>query len=118
MDRMGPVHEYITNPKGKLNPVLVLALTGFWFPVCREVEKAVHAAQSLHRRWVELQPEVGGASREEADWTTNELRNGLRSIEWDLEDLDETISILVHQSVLHSVPQSVSEAPVPCLRSP
>uniref|UniRef100_A0A3B3YN84 t-SNARE coiled-coil homology domain-containing protein n=1 Tax=Poecilia mexicana TaxID=48701 RepID=A0A3B3YN84_9TELE len=65
-----------------------------FFVVKGEVEKAVHAAQSLHRRWVELQQEVGGASREEADWTTNELRNGLRSIEWDLEDLDETISIV------------------------
>ncbi|XP_005816492.1 syntaxin-6 [Xiphophorus maculatus] len=65
-----------------------------FFVVKGEVEKAVQAAQSLHRRWVELQPEVGGASREEADWTTNELRNGLRSIEWDLEDLDETISIV------------------------
>uniref|UniRef100_A0A3B5LS88 t-SNARE coiled-coil homology domain-containing protein n=1 Tax=Xiphophorus couchianus TaxID=32473 RepID=A0A3B5LS88_9TELE len=65
-----------------------------FFVVKGEVEKAVHAAQSLHRRWVELQPEVGGASTEEADWTTNELRNGLRSIEWDLEDLDETISIV------------------------
>ncbi|OBS70676.1 hypothetical protein A6R68_00780 [Neotoma lepida] len=34
------------------------------------------------------------ATREEVDWTTNELRNNLRSIEWDLEDLDETINIL------------------------
>lgn len=34
------------------------------------------------------------ATREEIDWTTNELRNNLRSIEWDLEDLDETINIL------------------------
>ncbi|TWW58461.1 Syntaxin-6 [Takifugu flavidus] len=37
---------------------------------------------------------AGGASKEELDWTTNELRNSLRSIEWDLEDLDETINIL------------------------
>lgn len=32
--------------------------------------------------------------KEELDWTTNELRNSLRSIEWDLEDLEETINIL------------------------
>ncbi|KAG7277553.1 hypothetical protein CRUP_030715 [Coryphaenoides rupestris] len=37
---------------------------------------------------------VKGATKEEVDWTTNELRNSLRSIEWDLEDLDETINIL------------------------
>ncbi|CAG2121785.1 unnamed protein product [Medioppia subpectinata] len=28
------------------------------------------------------------------DFTTTELRNGLRSIEWDLEDLEETIGIV------------------------
>lgn len=54
----------------------------------------MNAAQSLHRRWSELLLEGGGASKEEVDWTTNELRNSLRSIEWDLEDLDETINIL------------------------
>ena len=34
------------------------------------------------------------AGREEYDWTTNELKNNIRSIEWDLEDLDETIGIV------------------------
>lgn len=62
--------------------------------VCSEVQKAVNAAQSLHHRWSELLLEGAGASKEEMDWTTNELRNSLRSIEWDLEDLDETINIL------------------------
>uniref|UniRef100_A0A3P8UK18 Syntaxin 6 n=1 Tax=Cynoglossus semilaevis TaxID=244447 RepID=A0A3P8UK18_CYNSE len=61
-----------------------------FFVVKGEVEKAVNAAQSLHHRWTELVQEGGGASKEEMDWTTNELRNSLRSIEWDLEDLDET----------------------------
>ncbi|XP_054646289.1 syntaxin-6 [Dunckerocampus dactyliophorus] len=65
-----------------------------FFVVKGEVQKAVNAAQSLHQRWSELLLEGGGASKEEMDWTTNELRNSLRSIEWDLEDLDETISIV------------------------
>lgn len=63
-----------------------------------EVQKAVNAAQSLHQRWSELLSQAGGASKEELDWTTNELRNSLRSIEWDLEDLDETINILFNHS--------------------
>lgn len=63
-----------------------------FFVVKGEVQKAVNAAQSLHQRWSELLQE--GGSKEEMDWTTNELRNSLRSIEWDLEDLDETISIV------------------------
>lgn len=66
----------------------------FMLFVCSEVQKAVDAAQSLHHRWSELLLEGAGASKEEMDWTTNELRNSLRSIEWDLEDLDETINIL------------------------
>ncbi|XP_040896803.1 syntaxin-6 [Toxotes jaculatrix] len=65
-----------------------------FFVVKGEVQKAVNAAQSLHHRWSELLQEGGRASKEEMDWTTNELRNSLRSIEWDLEDLDETISIV------------------------
>lgn len=60
----------------------------------REVQKAVNNAQGLHQRWMELLQDPGGATKEEVDWTTNELRNSLRSIEWDLEDLDETINIL------------------------
>lgn len=63
-----------------------------------EVQKAVNAAQSLHQRWSELLLQAGGASKEELDWTTNELRNSLRSIEWDLEDLDETINILFNRN--------------------
>ncbi|KAK2906906.1 hypothetical protein Q8A67_005891 [Cirrhinus molitorella] len=65
-----------------------------FFVVKGEVQKAVNTAQGLHQRWMELLQDAGGASKEEVDWTTNELRNSLRSIEWDLEDLDETINIL------------------------
>ncbi|XP_073910081.1 syntaxin-10 isoform X1 [Castor canadensis] len=59
-----------------------------------EVQKAVNTARGLHQRWRELLHEDAAAGREELDWTTNELRNGLRSVEWDLEDLEETIGIV------------------------
>ncbi|KAF5898542.1 syntaxin-6-like isoform X1 [Clarias magur] len=65
-----------------------------FFVVKGEVQKAVNTAQGLYQRWTELLQDPGSASKEEIDWTTNELRNSLRSIEWDLEDLDETINIL------------------------
>ncbi|XP_076880915.1 syntaxin-6 [Brachyhypopomus gauderio] len=65
-----------------------------FFVVKGEVQKALNTAQGLHQRWNELLQDPGGATKEEIDWTTNELRNSLRSIEWDLEDLDETISIV------------------------
>ncbi|XP_020371299.1 syntaxin-6-like isoform X1 [Rhincodon typus] len=59
-----------------------------------EVQKAVNTARGLYQRWWELLQDTQAVSREEYDWTTNELRNSLRSIEWDLEDLDETIGIV------------------------
>lgn len=65
-----------------------------FFVVKGEVQKAVNTAQGLYQRWRELLQDPSGATKEEVDWTTNELRNSLRSIDWDLEDLDETISIV------------------------
>ncbi|XP_068130307.1 syntaxin-10 [Hyperolius riggenbachi] len=65
------------------------------FSVVRgEVQKALNTSRGLYQRWCELLQEGNVNSAEEFDWTTNELRNSLRSIEWDLEDLEETISIV------------------------
>lgn len=69
-------------------------MTAVCVPARREVQKAVNTARGLYQRWCELLQEDAAVGREELDWTTNELRNGLRSIEWDLEDLEETIDIL------------------------
>lgn len=55
-----------------------------------EVFKALNKTRGLYLRWREL----GTNSGAEAEWTTTELRNSLRSIEWDLEDLEDTIDIL------------------------
>ncbi|KAL6469396.1 hypothetical protein MHYP_G00229200 [Metynnis hypsauchen] len=48
-----------------------------FFVVKGEVQKAVNTAQGLHQRWSELLQDPGGATKEEIDWTTNELRNSL-----------------------------------------
>lgn len=69
-------------------------MTAVCVPSRSEVQKAVNTARGLYQRWCELLQEDAAVGREELDWTTNELRNGLRSIEWDLEDLEETIDIL------------------------
>ena len=60
-----------------------------------EVQKALATARNLFGRWRELQEDPSMLSREEVEYTTNELRNSLRSIEWDLEDLEETVNILI-----------------------
>ncbi|KPP60125.1 syntaxin-10-like, partial [Scleropages formosus] len=59
-----------------------------------EVQKALGRARGLFERWEELLEESTPVSRDELDWSTNELRNCLRAIDWDLEDLHETISIV------------------------
>lgn len=52
--------------------------------------KALNKTRGLYLRWRELDE---GSATPELEWTT-ELRNSLRSIEWDLEDLEDTINIL------------------------
>ncbi|XP_031826488.1 syntaxin-6 isoform X1 [Nomia melanderi] len=67
-----------------------------------EVCKALNKNRGLYGRWTELQdvivtsPTSGGIpiSRDELEWTTTELRKALRSIEWDLDDLEDTICIV------------------------
>ncbi|CAH1271596.1 STX6 [Branchiostoma lanceolatum] len=70
------------------------SLLGFLRKELSEVQKAVQNATGLYQRWCELLEDPVSVSKEEYDWTSNELRNSLRSIEWDLEDLDETSSIV------------------------
>jgi len=65
-----------------------------FFVVKGEVVKAVINTKGLYERWCEFNEEPGLISKEELEWITNELRNSLRSIEWDLEDLEETITIV------------------------
>ena len=65
--------------------------------------KALLRTRSLYSRWraVEDGQEIaqgghghGVGGREEQEWSATELRNALRSIEWDLEDLDDTVQIV------------------------
>lgn len=65
---------------------------------CSEVFKALNKTRGLYLRWREL-GENGGT---EVEWTTTELRNSLRSIEWDLEDLEDTINILFQNTHTHT----------------
>ncbi|XP_076977768.1 syntaxin-10 isoform X2 [Tamandua tetradactyla] len=91
-----------------------MSLEDPFFVVRGEVQKAVNASRGLYQRWCELLLEGAAAGREELDWTTNELRNGLRSIEWDLEDLEETI-VPAHAS-WRPTRASSSSQPATCRR--
>lgn len=37
---------------------------------------------------------TNSSNKEEYNWTSNEIKNSVRSVEWDLEDLEETIGIV------------------------
>lgn len=65
-----------------------------FFVVKDEVFKALNKTRGLYLRWRELNDALSGGTTAEAEWTTTELKNSLRSIEWDLEDLEDTISIV------------------------
>lgn len=63
-----------------------------FFAVKEEVEHSVTVVTQLHTKWEELRASKHGG--DEFEWTTSELLSGLRSIEWDLQDLEDTVSIV------------------------
>jgi len=79
-----------------------MALEDPFFVVKDEVLKALLKTRDLFESWRLgqecLASENGGdgflRTAEEQEWATTELRNSLRSIEWDLEDLDDTVQIV------------------------
>jgi len=54
----------------------------------------VDGVTNLYKRWRELLETSNTAHNDEFKWTTNELKSGIKSIEWDLQDLDDTIGIV------------------------
>jgi len=62
--------------------------------VREEVMQSVNGARTLYARWRELLNTTNTAEDDEFKWTTQELKRVVKSIEWDLLDLDETISIV------------------------
>jgi len=60
--------------------------------VKEEVEHSVIVVIDLHKKWLELSKTA--RKGDEFEWTSSELLSGLRSIEWDLQDLEDTVSIV------------------------
>ncbi|KAI8431079.1 hypothetical protein MSG28_001138 [Choristoneura fumiferana] len=66
-----------------------------FYVVKDEVFKALNKTRGLYLRWQEISKAPVAPNSPEVEWTSTELRNSLRSIEWDLEDLEDTINILL-----------------------
>ena len=60
---------------------------------CREVLKALTKTRGLYERWRLGEDGAEFRTAEEQEWTATELKNSLRSIEWDVEDLEDTIQV-------------------------
>ncbi|XP_048004879.1 syntaxin-6 isoform X1 [Leguminivora glycinivorella] len=69
-----------------------------FYVVKDEVFKALNKTRGLYLRWQEISKAPVPPNSPEVEWTSTELRNALRSIEWDLEDLEDTISIVEKNS--------------------
>jgi len=65
-----------------------------FYVVKEEVQQSVNGVTTLYERWQELLKNSNTAQNDEFKWTTNQLKTGVRSIEWDLADLEETIGIV------------------------
>jgi len=65
-----------------------------FYVVKEEVQQSVDGVTTLYKRWRELLETSNTAHNDEFKWTTNELKSGIKSIEWDLQDLDDTIGIV------------------------
>jgi len=65
-----------------------------FFDVKDDIEAALSRANDFCDRFVELCKQTPAATHQEKEWLSTELRNTLRSIEWDLEDLEETVRVL------------------------
>lgn len=73
-----------------------------FFVVKEEVLKALERTRKLYDQWRQIKEPDSNTegfalrlrSPEEVEWMRNELRNSLRSIEWDLEDLEDTVKIV------------------------
>jgi len=65
-----------------------------FYVVKEEVQQSVSGVTTLYDRWQELLRNTNTAQNDEFKWTTSQIKNGIKSIEWDLQDLEETIGIV------------------------
>jgi len=65
-----------------------------FYVVQEEVQQSVSGVTTLYERWQELLKSTNTSQNDEFKWTTREIKNGIKRIEWDIQDLEETIGIV------------------------
>jgi len=79
-----------------------------YLAVREEVEHSVAVVIDLHKKWKDLSLSLKRG--DEFEWTSSELLSGLRSIEWDLQDLEDTVSIVEGNRQKFQLEESEMEA--------
>ena len=74
--------------------------------------KALNRTRGLYQHWQELKREGIAFSADDLQKTSAELRNSIRSIEWDLEDLEDTIGKQNIQQVVRTFKSTTNCCPV------
>jgi len=62
--------------------------------VKEEVKEAIQAVDEMYDKWKDLLENFNTATNDDFKYLTNELKTGLKGIETDLTDLEETISVV------------------------
>lgn len=65
-----------------------------FYVVKEEVEQSISGVTSLFDRWKMILQNTDTSQNEEFQWTAEELKKGIKTIEWDLNDLEETIKVV------------------------
>lgn len=65
-----------------------------FYVVQEEVQQSVSGVTTLYERWQDLLKSTNTSQNDEFKWTTREIKNGIKRIEWDIQDLEETIGIV------------------------
>lgn len=63
-----------------------------FFCIYSEVFDSLHKLRNNFARWTELQTSQDELSRDDYSSFVTELKNGLKSIQWDLDELEESLS--------------------------
>jgi len=71
-----------------------MAVQDPFYIVKDDVTQSLGASRKLYSRWRDLLQQTNTAQNEEFKWTTDQIHQAIKSIEWDLQDLDETIQIV------------------------
>ena len=76
-----------------------------------ELNQSLKTVENLYEKWKRIgdkidairlsqNPAASSSLMSDYKWTTNEIKNNIKSMEWDVKDLEDTINILFYHTLL------------------